>query len=86
MLLGMHLGIAVLLGLPLFSGAMIVADAVFLPDRFYRFLGRMWRRTFSRAALRRKGTTTRTGNSTCAGTVDRLRAGYALHRPRGVTA
>jgi hypothetical protein len=50
-LLGMHLGIAVLLGLPLFSGAMIVADAVFLPDRFYRFLGRKWRRTFSRAAL-----------------------------------
>jgi hypothetical protein len=29
----MHIGIAVLLGLPLFSGAMIVADAVFLPDR-----------------------------------------------------
>ncbi|MGW0572626.1 HTTM domain-containing protein [Streptomyces tauricus] len=40
MLLGMHLGIAVLMGLPLFSGAMIVADAVFLPDRFYRRLGR----------------------------------------------
>ncbi len=37
MLLGMHLGIAVLMGLPLFSAAMIVADAVFLPDRFYRF-------------------------------------------------
>lgn len=32
-LLCMHLAIAVLLGLPLFSGAMIVADAVFLPDR-----------------------------------------------------
>jgi hypothetical protein len=60
MLLSMHLGIAVLLGLPVFSGAMIVADAVFLPDRFYRCLGRMWRRTFSRAALRRKGTTART--------------------------
>jgi hypothetical protein len=59
-LLGMHLGIAVLLGLPLFSGAMIVADAVFLPDRFYRFLGRTWRRTFSRAALHTKGTTART--------------------------
>jgi hypothetical protein len=57
MLLGMHLGIAILLGLPLFSGAMIVADAVFLPDRFYRFLGRMGRQTFSRAAFRRKGTT-----------------------------
>jgi hypothetical protein len=32
----MNLGIAVLMGLPLFSGAMIVADAVFLPDRFCR--------------------------------------------------
>ncbi|MEY9855861.1 hypothetical protein ABH935_001465 [Catenulispora sp. GAS73] len=32
-LLSMHIGIAVLLGLPEFSGAMIVADAVFLPDR-----------------------------------------------------
>ncbi|WP_051742249.1 HTTM domain-containing protein [Streptomyces xylophagus] len=45
MLLGMHLGIAVLMGLPLFSGAMILADAVFLPDRFYRALGRLRRRT-----------------------------------------
>ncbi|MDQ0762497.1 HTTM domain-containing protein [Streptomyces canus] len=48
MLLGMHLGIAVLMGLPLFSGAMIIADAVFLPDRFYRSLGRLWRRTCRR--------------------------------------
>ncbi|MFF1447294.1 HTTM domain-containing protein [Streptomyces sp. NPDC058274] len=45
MLLGMHVGIAVLMGLPLFSGAMIIADAVFLPDRFYRAAGRLWRRT-----------------------------------------
>lgn len=45
MLLGMHVGIAVFLGLPLFSGAMIVADAAFLPDRFYQALGRLWRRT-----------------------------------------
>ncbi|MER5730801.1 HTTM domain-containing protein [Streptomyces sp. NPDC002138] len=45
MLLGLHLGIAVLLGLPLFSGVMIVADAVFLPDRFYRSLGRLRPRT-----------------------------------------
>ncbi|MGX1907981.1 HTTM domain-containing protein [Streptomyces phaeochromogenes] len=44
MLLGMHLGIAVLMGLPLFSGAMIVADAVFLPDGFYRSLGPLFRR------------------------------------------
>ncbi|MEU6893043.1 HTTM domain-containing protein [Streptomyces sp. NPDC046557] len=39
MLVGLHLGIAVLLGLPIFSGVMVVADAVFLPDRFYRSLG-----------------------------------------------
>ncbi|MFG2195604.1 HTTM domain-containing protein [Streptomyces sp. NPDC048639] len=48
-LLGMHIGIAILLGLPLFSGAMIVADAVFLPDRFYTFLARTCRRAFQRA-------------------------------------
>ncbi|MEE1755706.1 HTTM domain-containing protein [Streptomyces sp. SP18CS02] len=48
-LLGMHIGIAVLMGLPLFSGAMIVADAVFLPDRFYTFLPRLWRRATNRA-------------------------------------
>ncbi|MFD8884294.1 HTTM domain-containing protein [Streptomyces erythrochromogenes] len=55
-LLGMHIGIAVLLGLPLFSGAMIVADAVFLPDRFYAFLPRLWRRTGRRAEAWRPGT------------------------------
>ncbi|MGW6646006.1 HTTM domain-containing protein [Streptomyces iakyrus] len=44
MLLGMHIGIAVLMGLPLFSGAMIVADAVFLPDRFYTLLPHLRRR------------------------------------------
>ncbi|MFI1700537.1 HTTM domain-containing protein [Streptomyces bobili] len=53
MLLGMHLGIAVLMGLPLFSGAMIVADAVFLPDRFYTFLPRLYRHTVRRAHGRR---------------------------------
>ncbi|MGX6741886.1 HTTM domain-containing protein [Streptomyces xantholiticus] len=41
LLLGMHVNIAVVMGLPIFSGAMIVADAVFLPDRFYRSLGRL---------------------------------------------
>ncbi|MFI6670970.1 HTTM domain-containing protein [Streptomyces sp. NPDC050481] len=41
MLLSMHVGIALLLGLPLFSGAMIIADAVFLPDRFFRSLARL---------------------------------------------
>ncbi len=49
LLLSMHIGIAVLLGLPLFSGAMIIADAVFLPDRFYRALARMLRRRASPA-------------------------------------
>lgn len=48
MLLGMHIGIAVLMGLPLFSGAMIVADAVFLPDRFYAFLPHLCRRVVRR--------------------------------------
>jgi hypothetical protein len=52
LLLGMHVGIAVLLGLPVFSGAMIVADAVFFPDRFYTFLPRLGRRTAQRFGVR----------------------------------
>lgn len=48
MLLGMHLGIAVLLGLPLFSTAMIIADAAFLPDRFYRAAEHVVRRGLDR--------------------------------------
>ncbi|MFI5759191.1 HTTM domain-containing protein [Streptomyces sp. NPDC051569] len=51
MLFGMHLGIAVLMGLPLFSGAMIIADAVFLPDRFYRAVPRLARRALLRTGL-----------------------------------
>ncbi|AYV25469.1 hypothetical protein EES41_01825 [Streptomyces sp. ADI95-16] len=51
-LLGMHIGIAVLLGLPLFSGAMIIADAVFLPDRFYAFLPHLWRHAARRTGMR----------------------------------
>ena len=43
-LLGMHLSIAILMGLPLFSSAMIIADATFLPDRVYRAPGRLWQR------------------------------------------
>ena len=39
-LVGMHLGIAVLVGLPMFSAVMILGDAVFLPDRFFTFLAR----------------------------------------------
>ena len=45
----MHLGIAVLMGLPLFSGAMIIADAVFLPDRFWVAAGRLTRGALGRA-------------------------------------
>ncbi|MGW0367312.1 HTTM domain-containing protein [Streptomyces sp. NPDC002990] len=55
MLLGLHVGIAVFLGLPLFSAVMIVADAVFLPDRFYRSLGQLWRRTLRSAGVSRTG-------------------------------
>lgn len=55
MLLGMHMGIAVLMGLPLFSGAMIVADAVFLPDRFYRYPAAQWRKWSSRGSDDRAG-------------------------------
>ena len=40
LLLAMHVGIAVLMGLPMFSGAMIIADAVFLPDRVLLRLAR----------------------------------------------
>ncbi|WP_369030270.1 HTTM domain-containing protein [Streptomyces adonidis] len=60
MLLGMHLGIGVLMGLPLFSGAMIIADAVFLPDRFYLALGRLWRRTVRGAGSGRTADASRT--------------------------
>lgn len=35
-----HLGIAVLLGLPFFSLAMIAADSIFLPTNFLRWVGR----------------------------------------------
>ncbi|MGY0059974.1 HTTM domain-containing protein [Streptomyces sp. LZ34] len=35
-----HVGIAVLLGLPFFSLAMIAADAIFLPTNFLRWVGR----------------------------------------------
>lgn len=47
--------------LPLFSGAMIIADALFVPPRYYRYLGRLWRRTFARP-----GGFEESGNSTPA--------------------
>ncbi|MFF5723537.1 HTTM domain-containing protein [[Kitasatospora] papulosa] len=62
MLLGMHIGIAVLMGLPLFSGAMIVADAAFLPDGFYMLLSRSARRMAARVGLRRHSSSARPGS------------------------
>ncbi|WSZ04728.1 HTTM domain-containing protein [Streptomyces sp. NBC_00872] len=54
-----HAGIAVLLGLPFFSLAMIAADAVFLPTNFLRWLGDrltgLWYRLFSRPRERDGG-------------------------------
>ena len=38
-LLGMHLGIALMLGIPVFSLVMIVGDSVFLPDAVWRTVG-----------------------------------------------
>ncbi|WP_449486353.1 HTTM domain-containing protein [Streptomyces avidinii] len=64
MLLGLHVGIAVFLGLPLFSGVMIAADAVFLPDRFYESLGRLWARTI-RPALTGKPRASARGGPAC---------------------
>ncbi|MFI9493208.1 HTTM domain-containing protein [Streptomyces halstedii] len=53
LMIGEHAGIAVILGLPFFSLAMIAADAVFLPTVFLVWLGgrvtRGRRRVFSRA-------------------------------------
>jgi hypothetical protein len=46
---GMHLGIGVLLGLPVFSLVMIVGDAVFLPDTFWQSAARFARDRIPRA-------------------------------------
>ncbi|MER8012413.1 HTTM domain-containing protein [Streptomyces sp. NPDC094149] len=61
-LLGMHVAIAVVLGLPVFSGTMIVADAVFLPDRFYTFLSHLLRRSTSRCNVPTQGQVTGRGS------------------------
>ncbi|MGW6874675.1 HTTM domain-containing protein [Streptomyces xanthophaeus] len=78
-LLGMHIGIAVLLGLPLFSGAMIVADAVFLPDRFYAFLPRLWRRAVQRTGMCRPATG-RAAGSVSASTQGKPGGPVSTHR------
>lgn len=76
MLLGMHIGIAVLMGLPLFSGAMIIADAVFLPDRFYVAVANLCRR-----ASRRRGAP-RTASEAHAGSVPKQGSPASLARSR----
>lgn len=48
MLVGMHFSIAVVMGLPLFSAAMMVGDAVFLPESLWLWLGRKARRGAAR--------------------------------------
>ncbi|MEU9093915.1 HTTM domain-containing protein [Streptomyces sp. NPDC048428] len=62
MLFGMHLGIAVLMGLPLFSGAMIIADAVFLPDRFYVAVANLCRGAVRLPGAPRAASGTHTGS------------------------
>ncbi|HEV2635661.1 MAG TPA: HTTM domain-containing protein [Actinocrinis sp.] len=52
-LLGMHLSIAVLLGIPEFSAVMIIGDSVFLPDTFWLAAGRLVR-TIAAHLLRRR--------------------------------
>jgi hypothetical protein len=47
-LVGMHIGIAVVMALPIFSAVMVLADGVFLPDRFYRWAARTGRRLLRR--------------------------------------
>ena len=49
------------MGLPLFSGAMIIADAAFLPDRFYLALGQLLRPVGRWAHIGEAGATARGG-------------------------
>ncbi|MEY9862274.1 hypothetical protein ABH935_007919 [Catenulispora sp. GAS73] len=48
MLVGMHFSIAVVMGLPLFSAAMMVGDAVFLPTGLWLWVGRRVRERVGR--------------------------------------
>jgi Vitamin K-dependent gamma-carboxylase len=54
LLLGMHLSIALLLGIPVFSAVMIIGDSVFLPDAFWLAAGRLARRAASRIRIPRR--------------------------------
>ncbi|KAF4408275.1 MULTISPECIES: HTTM domain-containing protein [Streptomyces] len=69
-----HLSIAVLLGLPFFSLAMVAVDAVFLPTGFLRGLGRYARRGTARLRL--------PGQRGGAGRGDAERDGDGRGRPR----
>lgn len=48
MLVGMHFSIAVVMGLPMFSAAMMVGDAVFLPTSLWLWVGRKVREQLAR--------------------------------------
>jgi hypothetical protein len=48
LLVGMHFSIAVVMGLPLFSAAMMVGDAVFLPTGLWLWIGRKVRERLRR--------------------------------------
>ncbi|MQY13575.1 hypothetical protein SRB5_37230 [Streptomyces sp. RB5] len=50
-LVASHAGIAVLMGLPLFSAAMVIGDAVFVPDRVWRALARRLRPDTAKPAV-----------------------------------
>lgn len=47
-LIGMHIGIAVLMALPMFSAVMVLSDLIFLPDRFFRWAAATGRRLLRR--------------------------------------
>ena len=71
-LLGMHLSIAVMLGIPIFSAVMIVGDSVFLPDAFWLGAGRLLRQAPSFVRSLRK---TGPGNgAAAAGSVEPVTA------------
>ena len=55
MLVGMHFSIAVVMGLPLFSAAMMVGDAVFLPTSMWLWIGKRGARAGGAAARPRPG-------------------------------
>lgn len=75
-MMGEHLAIAVLLGLPFFSLAMIAADAVFLPTGFLRGAGRLAARGSGRARKVLYGSRA-PGDASAGGSVPAQRSGDA---------